>query len=165
MACPQLRFLQNGLRGIAEIFCHFFGAMPNHHNRFLGCGFLQWPAWHARSWVCLQPDAKLWAGTISCESPAQRQVVWLLFSYFHLNPTHVDMCEWKCAGNKNRICAAVARVAQILFQKNYPQSADGQAGVPGFEPRSTAPKAGVLPLHHTPVRAKLYHNFFSFRPE
>src|SRR5512145_3095798 len=33
-----------------------------------------------------------------------------------------------------------------------------QAGAPGFEPRSTAPKAGVLPLHHAPVRGTLYHS-------
>src|SRR5512138_2587518 len=32
------------------------------------------------------------------------------------------------------------------------------AGAPGFEPRSTAPKAGVLPLHHAPVRGTLYHS-------
>jgi hypothetical protein len=38
----------------------------------------------------------------------------------------------------------------------------GVAGAPGFEPRSTAPKAGVLPLHHAPVRAKLYHKSFIF---
>src|SRR6185436_19013800 len=39
-----------------------------------------------------------------------------------------------------------------------PRSA--MAGAPGFEPRSTAPKAGVLPLHHAPVRRTLYHGDF-----
>ena len=33
-----------------------------------------------------------------------------------------------------------------------------QTGAPGFEPRSTAPKAGVLPLHHAPMRGTLYHS-------
>src|SRR5574341_1676407 len=28
-----------------------------------------------------------------------------------------------------------------------------RAGAPGFEPRSTDPKSGVLPLHHAPKRA------------
>jgi hypothetical protein len=27
-----------------------------------------------------------------------------------------------------------------------------KAGAPGFEPRSTDPKSGVLPLHHAPVK-------------
>jgi hypothetical protein len=38
-----------------------------------------------------------------------------------------------------------------------------QAGAPGFEPGSTDPKSGVLPLHHAPMSrtrggyAELYH--------
>jgi hypothetical protein len=36
-----------------------------------------------------------------------------------------------------------------------------QAGEPGLEPRSKAPKASVLPLHHSPTLAKaLYHRRF-----
>jgi hypothetical protein len=35
------------------------------------------------------------------------------------------------------------------------------AGEPGLEPRSKAPKASVLPLHHSPMSAKaLYHRKF-----
>lgn len=35
-----------------------------------------------------------------------------------------------------------------------------EAGAPGFEPRFTDSKSGVLPLHHAPERRKLYHNLF-----
>ena len=69
-----------------------------------------------------------------------------------------------CGEQKQDLCGGCPRCSNPVSEK-LSAIADGQAGVPGFEPRSTAPKAGVLPLHHTPVRAKLYHNFFSFRPE
>src|SRR5512134_3931300 len=44
--------------------------------------------------------------------------------------------------------------------KISPAFAGFLAGAPGFEPRSTAPKAGVLPLHHAPVRTQLYHKLY-----
>ena len=50
---------------------------------------------------------------------------------------------------------------QFIPRKEAPPQRDTfekQAGAPGFEPRSTAPKAGVLPLHHAPVRGTLYHS-------
>src|SRR5512138_2188870 len=66
--------------------------------------------------------------------------------------------------NKNRIDAAGLAVAKTLFTssahsgENKPRVSGKLAGAPGFEPRSTAPKAGVLPLHHAPVRGTLYHS-------
>ena len=66
------------------------------------------------------------------------------------------MGEGSEVGNKNRIDAAGLAIAKILFtecrikrRKEAPPARE-LAGAPGFEPRSTAPKAGVLPLHHAP---------------
>ena len=53
--------------------------------------------------------------------------------------------------NKNRL----PHYAKPVLEK-APQMRE-IAGAPGFEPRSTAPKAGVLPLHHAPMRTLFYH--------
>src|SRR3990172_6921810 len=55
----------------------------------------------------------------------------------HLQPSPLSNWGRRSKGNKNR-----------------------PAGASECEPRSTAPKAGVLPLHHAPKRGKLYHRLF-----
>src|SRR5512139_3493318 len=59
---------------------------------------------------------------------------------------------------KNKTGYRPRRGRKTCLEKKTPLSRDDLAGAPGFEPRSTAPKAGVLPLNHAPVRAKLYHS-------